>query len=416
MSNANPYPAPAPEPVSRVDRYLQRIVDRTVPPVTWRDYQHRVRAGTVGSFAKAGDKLDVNVDGVAKAFDVEGIDEEAPVAPGLDHCLSLIPRPVLFMLPFDPVQFLFAVTEGACREYGWDPAVGMPPGDYCLGLDHGAYNGGTDQDGPYGFSITQAIPVGGGIRHSAIGGVQNAVYTREQIFAGTFTTYGADRLTAIENDIATTDGETGTNLGTTSYIEPQYKNGAYLNYCAYHAGGAPRWSTSWLRQWLNSDEDVFTFRPATIWSRPASGVPVTKGFLRMLDPELRAVLGKVRKRYALGVDAGYGYEDVEDTVTLATTLDIQGWTNNSIYEGPVDSLGTVTRNTAKNLWRTVRTSNDTRKKYYPGSFNPVPWWLGSRGAIQTKVVTENEMLSNGAGIAGFSAYGQSGVVPQLHIV
>jgi len=347
-----------------------------------------------------GDVIDVHRTATTYNYDVEGIDEECPAKPGLTHALSLIMHPVLSQLNFDPPSFLYAVTAAK-----WPS--GMPAGTYTITLNHGAYNGGTAQDGTYAFTTTQTIPVGGGIRHSAIGAYQSGSYTKTQITNGTFTTYDSDKTTTIETGLATTESDTGTSLGTTTACDPQYKSDAdYLNFTQRNAYGSNRWSTSWLRQWLNSDEASFTWTPATIWSRPGSGV--TEGFLHTLDPELRAVLGKIRKRYALSIADGYGYEDVEDFVTLDTMLDVGFGANNSISEGPVRG-GEVTRTTAMSLWQGA--TNADRIKYQGTTARL--WWLGS--AYPSYAYSERVVSTSGA-LVDNGAYGSNGVVPRLQII
>ena len=116
-----------------------------------------------------------------------------------------------------------------------------------------------------------------------------------------------------------------------------------------------------------------TFRKGTVFSRPSTAS--IEGFMHKLDADLKAVLGKVRKRYALSIADGYGYEDIEDTVTLCTMLDIFGSQNNSIPEGPVDDTNTVTRTVAKRLWRIFLTTNADRIKTLNSSARI--WWLSS---------------------------------------
>lgn len=86
-----------------------------------------------------------------------------------------------------------------------------------------------------------------------------------------------------------TEGVEGTNLGTTTSRDPQYKAGDYINFSQHQAYGSGRWSTSWLRQVLNSSDAEVQFVPATPWSRPGSKA---EGFLHSLDPELVKALGK----------------------------------------------------------------------------------------------------------------------------
>ena len=364
--------------------------------VTLSDYGITITTGT----AAEGDVIDVHRTATAYDFDVEGIDQEIPANSQYKHVLSLIMHPVYIQQVFDPPQYLYAVTAAQ-----WP--TGMPAGTYTITLNNGAYDGGITQDGTYAFTTTKVIPVGGGIRHSSIGVSQSGSYTKAQITGGTFTTYEADGLTTLESGLATTESDTGTSLGTATCKDPQYTSGDYINFTQRQAYGSGRWSTSWLRQWLNSDAATCVWAPATIWSRPVSGT--FEGFLHGLDPELRAVLGKIRKRYALDIADGYGYEDIEDYVTLDTMLDVYGSQNNSISEGPVDGTGTVKRTTAMALWAG---SSQADKIKYQGATARY-WWLGSShpslAYVERLVYTSGALYSHGANCS-------YGVVPRLQII
>ena len=318
-----------------------------------KDFQ-KLRA--FGKYAyPVGRQVNVGYKGADVPFDVLGYDEACLAdAPG-KHVVSLLAHNVLTYgsIPFDPPQFLYAVTAEAWPE-------GMPAGTYNVTLNHGAYNGSTGQDGTYQFTTTKTIPVGGGIRHTQMGVYRSdGAYTKENLLTGTFVTYGANRVTTLESGIAAVEGDEGINLGTTTGDNPAYKLGDYINYTRRNGYGAGRWSTSFMRQWLNSDSSPMAWEPKTIWSRPMNTLPA--GFLYDLDPALKAVLGKVRVRYALDIADGYGYENVEDIVTLQTMTDMGFGSNNGIVEGPVDASGAVKRTTAYTFWK--GTTQEKKIKY-----------------------------------------------------
>ncbi len=284
----------------------------------------------------------------------------------------------------------------------------MPAGTYNITLDHGAYDGGTGEDGTFQFTTAETIPVGGGLRHSTMGQSQST-YAKTNITGGTITTYGTDHSTTIETGIVVTEGSTGTSLGTTTCKDPQYKSGDAVNFTQRQRYGSGRWKTSFIRQWLNSWDKNFTFVPATIWSMPVAGV--TEGFIHTLEPEVRNVLIKVRKRYALNIADGYGYEDVEDYVTLATMLDVYGSQNNSIAEGPVTSAGVVTRTVAKSLFKNILTAQADKIKTLNGAAGY--WWLSSN--YPSLANYERLVDTSGALNSLYVAYNSSGAVPELHV-
>lgn len=357
---------------------------------------------TVTGNPASGDAVVCHVSSGKVDFDIMGIDEDCPSDATKEHTLSLLAANCIENETFDPSQYLYAVTAAAWPD-------GLPAGTYSVTLNRGSYAGNTAQDGTYKFTTTQTVPVGGGIRHSTIGFYQSN-YTKDQILGGTFTTYSSDRLSTLEvlATMEVTDSGTGVvNLGTTTSFDPQYISGDYINFSQRNAYGSGRWGTSWIRQLLNCRDKVLNFVPGTIWSRPARAN--AEGFLHRLDPELVAVLGKHRVRYALGIADGYGYEDLEDYVSLATMTDIGLGSNNGVQEGAVDFGGNMLRTGSYSFWKGKGQAD--RIKYLATAARS--WWLGSVHpwyAYNVRFVYPSGALSYS------SAHSAFGLVPRLTII
>lgn len=360
---------------------------------------------TVTGTAASGDLIVIHKSVTIYDFDVLGIDEDEPANANLDHVLSIQMHPILSLLNFDPPQYLFPVTAESLSALGISGDV-LPAGTYKVTLDHAAYDGGTGEDGTYRFTTTMPIPIGGGIRHSTMGASQSS-YKASNITGGVFVTYGADSVTVLENNLACTSGSTGTSLGTTTCNDPSYKAGNFINFTQRQQYGSGRWSTSYIRQYLNSVDAELNWKPGTVFSRNCS--PIPEGFLHAIDPDLKSVLCKVRTRYALSASDGYGYEDVEDFVKLPTLLDIFGDQNNSITEGPVDSSGNVKRSTAYALWA-ERSTNADRIKYQEATARI--WWLASP---HTAYGNQARSVSASGATNSNGAFYTNGVVPNLFI-
>lgn len=359
---------------------------------------------TITGDPASGDAVVCHISSGKVDFDIMGFDEDCPVDSTKKHTLSLLATNCIENMVFDPPQYLYVVTKEAWPD-------GLPAGTYSVTLDYGAYNGGTAQNGTYKFTTTQTIPVGGGIRHSTIGLYQYSAYTKDQILGGKFTTYDADRLTTLETGLVTsevTDEDTNVvNLGTTTASNPQYKVGDYINFSQRQAYGSGRWKTSWIRQLLNCRDKVLNFAPGTIWSRPASAT--AEGFLHRLDPELVAVLGKHRIRYALGVADGYGYEDLEDYVSLATMTDIGLGSNSGIKETAVDEDGNLMRQGAYSFWEGKGQAD--RIKYLSSAARH--WWLAS---VYPSYAYNARCVYPSGALSGNYAYVAIGCVPRLTII
>lgn len=375
--------------------------------VTLNDYGISV-TGTAAS----GDAVTVHRTATTYAWNTLGINEDVPVNRETPNCVSLQMEKVLYTLNFDPPMFLFGVSAAACTHYGWDPAVGMPAGDYAIGMDHASYGGESGEDTTIYFHLSQPVPVGGGIRHSTMGAYSSTssdYQSPAKVLGGKITTYGADTVTAIETNVPVTDTAiTGAvSLGTATARDPQYRSGDYINFTDRQCYGANRLDWSYLFQVLNSDDAELNWKPATIWSRNMSTRP--EGFLHSIDPSLRAVLTKVRKRLALPISDGYGYVDLEAYCFPATMMDVFGGANNSIYEGPVDASGNVKRSTPYTYWK-ERNTNGQRIKYQGSTARY--WWLAScypSYGYNVRIVNTSGSLSHN------DAYSALGVVPSLFI-
>lgn len=349
--------------------------------------QTLVRNGLVGTAVKVGDQLVAAWDGTNRDWDVQGIDEACPVDPNKTHTLDILAHPILSSVPFDPPQYLNAVTAEAWPD-------GMPAGTYNFG-----YRTSASAITYWKFTTTKVVPVGGGIRVSAAPSASAKVIT-----------YAADTFTELESDLAlseASDAADGTPLGVTSDITRSYIDGDAMNFVRRSLNGSNRWRYGFMRQYLHSDEETMTWTPGTIWSRRPSTLPA--GFLYTLDPALKSVLGRVRVRYAIPDCDGGGYEDLEDLVTLQTMLDMGYGNNGSVVEGPVDASGVVKRTTAYSLWRDAAQADKIK---YNGS-SASNWWLSS--ANPPYAYDERHVFISGA-LNSQYADRPYGVVPSLHII
>lgn len=93
--------------------------------------------------------------------------------------------------------------------------------------------------------------------------------------------------------------------------------------------GNNRYIHSAIRQWLNSNDDVFQWVPQHEYdAAPTGAIYEGAGFLKLLDPELVAVIGAVDKQVARNAvtDAG-GQDTFSDKVFLLSQLEVYGDTD-----------------------------------------------------------------------------------------
>lgn len=344
-------------------------------------------------------------------FDVLDFDYDTPVTEGINHTMSLIAHDVYSYgeIPFDASEALFYV----------DPETypnGLPVGTYHVTLDHGALSESMAQDGTYQFTTTQIVPAGGLIRHTTMGAYQSS-YTKAQITGGKFVTYNTE-YTELEL-LTTTEGSSGTSLGTTTLERQSYRTNELLNFTGRNAGGSNNWLNSSIRQYLNSDAAgavsgaiASWWTSKNIWDMP---VKSTKpGFLYGLDPSFRAILQTVKKRNRL-TRADYGsssikYIDSDERVFLITQTETNSSPDDDVYENSfgTDKTFTTIKTTPYALYASAGNADKIK---YQGS-TARNWWLrspSSTSAGTTRCITLNGSWGNSGAKSTF------GVVPALCI-
>lgn len=282
---------------------------------SWEDVQRLVRMGIASKVFTAGDQLVANYNGVAKVFDVIGIDHETPTDTRYVHSLTVQARELLGTGQFSaPQAFYKAATE-------------LAPGEHVFTLNSVQYK----------FTTNITVPENGVI-FVATWGEGDYVPTK-------VTTYGADRVTPIESNLSISAGSGSDTLSPINH----HQRARY---------GSANWKESGLRQWLNSDAATFVWAAKTDYDRPSSYS--TAGFLNLLDPELTSVIGAVDKQASRNnVNEGGGQDTFSDKVFLLSQKEVG-----------LGEEGTVTNEKVYDFWDGV--ANAARIK---GS--PSYWWLRS---------------------------------------
>ena len=360
-----------------------------------------------------GDAVVVHVQADTVYFESVDFDHDVPANPNLTHCWSLLSRDVLIYgsVPQSSPQALKAI---AADEFPDGIAAGTP---LHLTLDHGCYDGTTKQDGSYQMVTPVAVPVGGKIRHTAIGVYQGdaANYTKETILAGSWIFYDASY-----NEIgrsATTEGTGGTSLGTATAENKSYMVGSHLNSTRRQANGSNRGSHSAIKKWGNSDAAGAASGAIASWwyASDEFDMPVRStlpGFLHGLDPAFVARLGKARKRTLLHpwdrTDGGVAYEDTEDLVWQPSMTELDYGNNNGVAECSPEADGTLRSSAAFALYQgassadRIKRQNGTARYYFHRSPHP-------SSALNVRLTTPDGALDNSG------ANGASGGVAGLQI-
>jgi hypothetical protein len=358
---------------------------------------------TVTGAPQEGDRIIVTVAATEQNFDVMDHDLHTPVNPALTHTMPLLLHDIAAYgtIPFCPSQLLYYTD------------VELPAGNYKFTLDHGAYGGGTNQDGTYMFSTDVAIPADGGIRHNAVGYYKESGYAKTDITAGKVIIYGpGDARAIVKDNIACSEWDEVTecyDLGTFTAKSLTYHTAdGKHNFTERNAYGSSRWKTSAARQWLNSDaapvpeeSEVVSnwYTRQTVFDRVPGGAKLA-GYLYGLDPELKAVICPVKVKTALPdqerID-GATYEETEDKIWLASMTEIYGTDNSGVAEGSQFEYWKDTTNAAK-----IKYQGSTARH----------WWL--RGPYPGLACNVRRVNTSGA-LYSYSAFGALGLVPGLCI-
>ncbi len=354
-----------------------------------------------------GDAVVVHVQAGIVYFEAADHDYDVPADADREHSFSMISRDILSYgtIPFSSPQALKAI---AADEF----PSGLAAGTYNITLNHGAYDSGTGQDGTYQFTITQAVPVGGKIRHSSIGTSQSS-YSKTQITSGTFTTYDAS-YNIIESGLATTEGSEGTSLGTATAETKSYMSGTHLNSTRRHAYGSNRGRHSAMRKWLRSSAaGAGSGQIASWWTASNEfDMPVKTtlpGFLHGMDPEFVACIGPVRKRtylHAWDRTDSTAYEDTVETVFQVSMTELGYGNNDGVAECSPKTDGTINKSGAYALY--VGATNTDRIKRQNGTAR----YYFHRSPYPSSAVHVRGSLTDGS-LSYFNASNTYGVVAGL---
>ena len=296
---------------------------------------------TVTGTAAKGDHITITVKTSKLNFDIVDFNKHTPRNSKHTNTIDLLLHDVATYgtIPFSAAQLLAYFKDG------------LPAGTYKVTFNHSVYGNNTGADGVYMFTLTQAIPAGGGFRHSKIGAYGNN--TQASVIGNNLVTYNAVTATsngaAIETvAFALWDEETEcVDLGTfTSQNRSYYTEDISVvidgttytgkrNFTERNAYGSNRWKTSVYRQWLNSAAPAVASGSTTIsnwWTKQSvfdrvPGGANSAGFLYGLDPDFVNSLGEVEVKTALHTCDRSGsdtYEITYDKVFLLSRTEVFG--------------------------------------------------------------------------------------------
>lgn len=263
------------------------------------------------------------------------------------HTVTIQTHDCVDSLQFDSREALFAFPDG------------LAAGSYTFTIKAHAWVS-SDVDKNITFTLTRPIPEGGQL---VVSQAYNASFT-----TGNISAYASSSTANPIETVAMGEGNTGASLGNVT-------NSAAGNTNAIQRAllGSNRWSTSAIRQYLNSDKAAGTFwEPQTVFDRPPSWAANTAGFLFGVDPDFVAVLGKVKKVTALNnVSDGGGSVETDEKVFLISRT--EAYMGNEIAGG--DGKAYAYYSNYSDLAAAGTGADTNRIKYLAGAAKY--WWLRS---------------------------------------
>jgi len=322
---------------------------------SWEDVQRINRMGLGEKLFIPGDQFITNFNNNPFVWNIIGINHDIPTDPRFQYSITIQPQDCLMNAQFSDYQALYYAEEG------------LPSGEHVFTLNNLQYK----------FTTEEIVPAGGI--------VYIATWGTETYEPAKITTYDADRRTVIESglDVIAIESEADT-------LTPVQHHGR----CRY---GSNNYVESAIRQWLNDDTDNFIWEPKTNYDRPSTYT--TEGFLKLLDPELVAVLGAVNKQVARNTITDNGGQDTfSDKVFLLSKV-----------EAGLGTEGTTTGERVYSYYDGI--SNAGRIKLFNDS--PRSWWLRSPYVGNSNRV--RRVYTSGA-IGDSSSYDAYGLAPACVII
>jgi hypothetical protein len=311
---------------------------------------------TTGGTAVEGDIITVTVSALTLVFQYVAKDKMELANPNLTHSATLLLKNIYANYQFSALQaIIYADAE-------------MPVGTYHFNLYQASYvyylNAGL-QNKDVEFTITTKIPQGGQIVVS-VGDFRNTT----QVSDLKFTSYGADRSTVIESNIACTEGTGGTDLGSAN----DASNSNKINCTDRTLYGSNKWSDSALRLWLNSDKlgNAWWSGQGRFDRKPTNGSMIANaGWMHGIEHDFLSVLQPVKNKQVLNWFDGGTAQEVTDLFFVPSNNQVWFTDANPPTEGEVwDYFKIFSDN------QTASTGADSNRIKLSGS-SPYYWWLRS---------------------------------------
>ena len=312
-----------------------------------------------------------------------------------EYGMILQSEKILYALQHDAPEAFYAVPEG-----------GLAAGTYNITLGDNydtSYGGGAT----YQFTLTQAVPAGGQL-------TLDWPYQKTPLQGTGVKSWESNAATTPIETVAVTAGSGGSSLGT---LLKAVQASSGLNSIERMRYGSNRWSTSAMRQHLNSGKAAGSvWAPQNPWDRAPSWVSSTAGFMHGLDPEFIKVCADVDLLTALSTvagdctaaegSAGTGFETTKDKFFLPSRPEVFGGGDNASDKG--DAWEYYKANSDVPSGSSNPNSDSNRIKVNASNGNAAYWWMrspvvGGGGGVR--------FIGPSGGVTSGSASSSTGVAP-----
>lgn len=366
---------------------LRQFKGQIDTPSKYQAIQALVRSNTASDFFTVHESQLTSTRGSdTLTWDILGINHDTPSDSQYTHSMTLqLHDQFPTALQFDaPEAFYYCETA-------------LTAGTYYFTIDS-TYDTANNDLSAYQFTLTQDVPAGGQLTFPW--GNTEASVVKVNSFASRTST------TAIEQ-VSVTEGTDGQNLGNLT-IAGDFSNN--LNSIERVRYGSNNYKESAIRQWLNSDQpagNVWT--PQTKWDRPPAWVATADGFMRGMDADFLATVGRTHIVVSRNtVCDGGGYDEMDDFFFLLSKREVyMGNEVASVIEGePYPYYSDYSDLSAPG------TGVDSNRIKYRGR-NAQYWWLRTPysryGYVVRTVGTAGNLNSHGANAS-------HGVAPACNII
>lgn len=348
---------------------------------SWENVQKLVRAGLHDKYFAVGDQLVCQKGGSNLTWDIIGFDHDTPNDSQYTHSMTLQLHDCLSsQMLFDAPEALYYAENG------------LVAGTYCFTIQN--------YDTTYGGGKTYQFEIQNDIANNAPYQLTFGWDYNTQAVNAKITIY--DKYGNQVEQVGVTEGNTGTNLGTTDGTSTN------LNHIHRVRFGSNNYAESAVRQFLNSSAATGSVWSAqTKFDRPPSWNADTAGFMSDLDSDFLAVIGSVQKVTALNtVTDGGGSVTLDDKFFLLSRSEVYGGLEHDINEGSPYPYYSDYSDLSE-----AGTGNDTNRIKYINSIAQ-KWWLRSPYFTDGNGV---RCISTIGEIARYTNYSY-GVVPACNII